>query len=96
MLINANDLLNAVLEYQKTAYWQFKPCGTALQCDKTANGYNWYLADFDDGTEPYYYIGIEKSAQSIVDVIAHLEEKNWVDIGDVVVALMPAIRSIRG
>lgn len=78
--------------------WQFSPdAPTWLQTDSIRDGEaHWYLTQRqgDEGDDPAYYIEIEPTAQSIVEVIAQVADKAWTDKTQLLDAMLPAIRAV--
>lgn len=83
--MNAQDLMDYIgLHYRL-------PENACIQCDKQGDKFHWYLSTMDDGKEPYYYLPIYKDVALMAEAMAHLSEKNWVDMNKVAIAMWPAI-----
>jgi hypothetical protein len=74
-------------------YWRFKKARTVIQTMRIGRQ-KWELAYIDDGTDPEYWLEIDRSPESIVEAIAHVSDKAWVDRRAFLNALLPAIRTI--
>lgn len=61
---------------------------------------HWYLTDQTTGcrddpeTEPEYSFGVEPNAQSIIECVAQISKKTWVDKAQFLEALMPVIEAV--
>ncbi|MNK41858.1 hypothetical protein D3C87_605320 [compost metagenome] len=76
--------------------WVFsKTNKTYLQTNSVKDGQvHWYLTKEPDTVEPAYHIEITQNAKGLLDTIAHLSEKKWVDYAQFLEALLPVIRTI--
>lgn len=76
--------------------WRFSPdLPTFLQTDSIRDGEaRWYLtqARTDD---PAYWLEVPPTPEGIVDVLAQVGDKNWTNKGQLLDALLPAIRAVR-
>lgn len=77
--------------------WEFSSeVTTWLQMDNTKGVVRWYLTkeQGDDSDDPEYYLEVPSSPQGILNVIAQVADKSWTDKGQLLEAIMPAIRAV--
>ncbi len=90
--------LNDAQERPAGFVWDFRTDKqTFLQTDSDMAGHvRWYLthASGEPGDDPAYSMEIHPSADAVLEALAHLSSKSWVDKAQLLEAILPAIRAL--